>query len=444
MELSKNKKINKGHKLWIEAKRVILAGNMLLSKRPDLFLPNLWPTYFSKTKSCYIWGIDNKKYLDMSFMGVGTNILGYNNKKVDQAVRNAVKKGNLSTLNAPEEVTLAKKLISIHKWASSVKFARTGGEIATVAVRIARNFSGKSKILLCGYHGWHDWYLSANLKSKNSLKKHLFDQININGVPKELSNLTYAFEYNDFRGLQKIFKSTTGFGVLIMEVKRNQPPKNNFLKKVRNFCNRHKIVLIFDECTSGFRENYGGLQLKYKINPDILLLGKAIGNGYAITALLGKRKIMQKSRNLFISSTFWTERIGTVAALATLKEMKRIKSWEIITKIGKKITKEWSRIFKKYNIKFEIKGLSSILIFEFKKKNFNAYKTFITQEMLKKNILANNTIYISTEHNDKVLKKYFLEFEKVIKKIHLIENQKKKIERFLETKQASLGLKRIN
>lgn len=444
MEKINKNKFNKGYKLWVEANKLILGGNMLLSKRPNLFLPNLWPTYFLKTKSCYVWGLDKKKYIDMSFMGVGTNTLGYNNKNVDTAVNKVVTKGNLSTLNAPEEVQLAKQLISMHKWSSMVKFARTGGEIATIAIRISRNYTKKNKIALCGYHGWHDWYLAANLKKKSSLNKHLFNELNIGGVPEELANLTYAFDYNDFDSLVKIYKQNPDIGTLIMEVQRNYTPKDNFLKKVRNFCTKRKIVLIFDECTSGFRETFGGLHLKYNVNPDILLLGKALGNGYAITALLGKKQIMKNASNLFISSTFWTERIGSVAALATLKEMKRLKSWKKITKTGKFIKKKWKKIFNKYCIEHEIKGLNSLINFEFKRKNFNAYKTFITQEMLKKRILASNVVYVCTEHNNQVLKKYFYEFEKIIKKISEIEKKGLKIENFLETEESSLGLKRLN
>ena len=381
---SKKLKKNKGIKLWQQATKLILGGNMLLSKRPQLFLPNLWPTYYSKTKSCYIWDLDNNKFIDMSYMGVGTNILGYNNEKVDLAVKKVIKKGNISTLNSPEEVKLAKELIRMHKWAYQVKFARTGGEIATIAIRIARNYSKKNKVLICGYHGWHDWYLSANLNKKTSLDKHLFNNLNVGGIPKELGKFTLSMAYNDFEGLKKIHKKNPEIGVLIMEVQRNSVPEKNFLKKIRNFCNKNNIVLIFDECTSGFRETYGGLHLKYKIEPDIMLLVKALGNGFAVTALLGRKKIMQKSVDLFISSTFWTERIGSVAALATLDEMKRLKSWKKITKIGKHIKKEWKKIFNKYSIENEIKGLESIVSFEFKKNNFNAYKTFITQEMLKK------------------------------------------------------------
>ena len=150
---------------------------MLLSKRPDMFLPNFWPSYFSKAKGINVWDMDKKKYKDMSIMGVGTNILGYGNKEVDKAVRNVIKQGNMSTLNCYEEVSLAEKLISIHPWANMVRFARTGGEANSIAVRIARAARKKDKVAICGYHGWHDWYLATNLQNNNSLKDHLLPVI---------------------------------------------------------------------------------------------------------------------------------------------------------------------------------------------------------------------------------------------------------------------------
>jgi glutamate-1-semialdehyde 2,1-aminomutase len=155
--------LNAGQKMWKRAKNIIPGGTMLFSKNPDLFLPKFWPAYFEKTKGFNVWDLEGRKYSDFSMMGVGTNILGYSRKEVDDAVRKVIDKGNMSTLNSKEEILLAEKLIDLHPWAGKVRFARTGGEAAAIAVRIARAVTGKDKIAICGYHGWHDWYLSANL-----------------------------------------------------------------------------------------------------------------------------------------------------------------------------------------------------------------------------------------------------------------------------------------
>jgi glutamate-1-semialdehyde aminotransferase len=151
--------MRKGQDLYSKAKKLIPGGTMLLSKRPEMFLPDNWPSYYSKTKGCDVWDLDGVKYCDMSIMGIGTNTLGYSHDEVDKAVIDTVQKGNMSTLNCPEEVYLAEKLIEMNPWADMVRFARSGGEANAIAIRIARAASGSDEVAICGYHGWHDWYL---------------------------------------------------------------------------------------------------------------------------------------------------------------------------------------------------------------------------------------------------------------------------------------------
>ena len=416
---------NKYNSLWKYAKKIIPAGNSLISKRPDLFSPKHWPTYFSKARGHYVWDLNGKKYQDFSLMGIGTNVLGYANQKIDNEVIKKIKKSNVSTLNCVEEIKLAKTLVKIHPWAQMVKFARTGGEASAIAIRIARAYSKKNEnIAICGYHGWHDWYQAANL-NKKMLDKHLIKGISSSGVSARLKNSIYSFEYNSIDQLKKILKKK--IGVLIMEVRRNSEPHQNFLKKVKKICLKNKIVLIFDECTSGFRETMGGIHLKYKVNPDICIFGKALGNGYPITAIIGKKNIMSKAKNSFISSTFWTERTGFVAALKTIEIMKKTKSFEYVRKLGKFVKNKWLQLAKMNSLDLNIYGLDSMPSFNFKSKNHILYKSYLTREMLKKNILATNSIYISTSHNYKNLKKYFFYLKKIFKEISLSEKGIKKI-----------------
>ena len=285
--------MGKGQELYKRAKKIIPGGTMLLSKRPEMFLPNGWPSYYSKTKGCEVWDLDGKKYTDVSIMGIGTNTLGYSNFEVDNAVSNCIKNGNMSTLNCPEEVLLAEKLIEINQWADMVRYARSGGEANAVAIRIARAASGKDKIAICGYHGWHDWYLSVNHNSSgDNLNEHLLPGLDPNGVPKDLKNTVFPFEYNNYEQLSRIVDEHD-IGVIKMEVIRNSPPKNNFLRKVKMLSTKKNIVLIFDECTSAFRETFGGIHQKYDIEPDMAMYGKTLGNGYAITAVVGKKEVME-------------------------------------------------------------------------------------------------------------------------------------------------------
>lgn len=412
--------IKKSTKLWREAKNIIPNGNMLLSKNPETILPDIWPAYFQRAKGCHIWDIDQNKYIDFSYMGVGTNILGYSNKEVDTSVSKAIKNGNISSLNSFEEVILAKELIKMHKWADKVKFARTGGEANAIAIRIARAASLKDNIAICGYHGWHDWYLSANLKSSKSLDNLLLKGLRIDGVPKSLKNTVFPFKYNDLNTLKKLIKDND-IGVVKMEVMRNDHPVNNFLANVRELCDENKIILIFDECTSGFRETYGGLHLKYKIFPDLAVFGKALGNGYPITAVIGKDKYMEAAKSSFISSTFWTERLGSVAALKTLEIMKREKTWNLISKNGLTIKSEIQKLAKNAEIEIKFTGLNSLVNFKIISKLGRDYNALITSEMIKSKILATNSIYCSIAHKKSVIKKYLYNLRGVFELINELE-----------------------
>jgi glutamate-1-semialdehyde aminotransferase len=430
----------KSQKLWSEALEVIAGGNMLLSKRPDLHLPGKWPVYFNKAKGCFVWDLDNNKFTDFSLMGVGTNILGYANSQIDNAVISVIKKSISCTLNCKEEVKLAKKLIKLHPWASQVKFARTGGEANAIAVRIARSVTRTEKIAFCGYHGWHDWYVSSNLNNSSNLSKHLLDGIAPSGVPISLKNTSFPFEYNKISQLENLLKKN--IKIIFMEVKRNIDPDKNFLKNVRKLANKYNAVLIFDECTSGFRETFGGLHLKYKVNPDLAVFGKALGNGYAITAVIGKSNLMKQVEKSFISSTFWSERVGPAAAIKTLQVMEKNKSWSKICKKGKNIKRKIIKIAEKNNVPITINGLNSHLIITFK-KNHNLIKTFFTQEMLKKGFLATNVIFVSLSHTNKIIKNYLSNLNNVFKIIGNNLNNKFFFTKRI-SKEATTGFKRIN
>lgn len=432
-----------GQALYERAKKVIPGGTMLLSKRPEMFLPERWPSYFSKAKGCKIWDLDGQEYLDMCIMGIGTNILGYGNEAVDEAVRDVVTKGNMSTLNCPEEVALAERMIALHPWADMVRFARTGGEANAIAIRIARAASGKDKVAICGYHGWHDWYISTNLSDKEGLSGHLLPGLQPAGVPKGLVNTTIPFHYNDLEALEEIVKNNPDLGVIKMEVSRNFGPKPGYLEAVRKLATDNNIILIFDECTSGFRQTFGGLHKMYGVEPDMAMFGKALGNGYAITAVLGKKDIMQAAQKTFISSTFWTERIGPTAALACLEEMENTQAWEKITDTGLDITRGWKQLGEKYELPLKTGGLPALTSFSIDSKDWLAYKTFITQEMLKKGILASNAVYVSTAHRREYVEHYFAALDPIFEQIKSFE-EGRDVYALLEGPVAHGGFKRLN
>jgi len=397
---------NKGQKIWSKAKQLIPGGNMLLSKRAEMFLPEQWPAYYSKAKGCKVWDLDGKEYIDMSIMGIGTNILGYGHPEVDAIVQQTVTAGNMSTFNCPEEVYLAERLVELHPWADMVRLARTGGEANAIAIRIARAASGKDKVAICGYHGWHDWYLAANLGDEQNLAGHLLPGLDPSGVPQDLQGSVLPFRYNNIDELEDLV-SKHDIGVIKMEVSRNEDPKNDYLQKVRQLATKNGIVLIFDECTSGFRQSFGGLHKMYDVEPDLAIFGKALGNGYAITAVIGRHDIMEAAQNTFISSTFWTERIGPSAAIKCLEVMEKLKSWDIVTQTGKDITLRWQELANKNDLSISTSGLPALTTFSFDSPNRLEYKTLITQEMMKEGYLAGTSVYVCIEHTKQVVEQFF-------------------------------------
>jgi glutamate-1-semialdehyde 2,1-aminomutase len=431
-----------GQKLWKRAKRVIPGGNMLLSKRSEMFLPEQWPAYFSRAKGCKVWDLDGNEYIDMSIMGIGTNTLGYGHPEVDAAVQKVVTDGNSATLNAPEEVLLAERLVELHPWADMARFARSGGEANAIAIRIARAASGRDKVAFCGYHGWHDWYLAANLGDDTTLAGHLLPGLQPNGVPKELRGSVLPFNYNQFDELEALTRQHD-IGVIFMEVSRNSEPEPGFLQKIRSLADRKGIVLIFDECTSGFRQTFGGLHKLYGVDPDMATVGKALGNGYAITGVIGKREVMEAAQTTFISSTFWTERIGSAAAVKTLEVMERVRSWETITATGQGIKQRWQALADKHSLGIDLWGLPALAGFTFRSERALAYKTLITQEMLARGYLAGNCVYACTEHSPDVVNGYFEALDPLFALVRECEDGRD-VMALLKGPIAHSGFKRLN
>lgn len=414
---------------------------MLLSKRAEMYLPQGWPAYFDRTEGCAIWDLDGRKYLDLGFMGVGTNILGYSHPKVDEAVRRTVDKGNLSTLNAPEEVYLAERLIEMHPWADMVRYARSGGEACAIAVRIGRAASGKDHVAFCGYHGWHDWYLAANLGEDDSLNGHLIPGLEPNGVPRELRGTSTPFQFNNLEQLKKILTDDPKIGVIYMEVQRSDPPAPGFLEGVRELATRHGAVLIFDECTSGFRRSFGGLHRHYGVEPDIATFGKTLGNGYAITAVIGREEVMQAAQTTFISSTFWTERIGPTAALATLDVMQAEDATARVHAIGEDVQARWQELAQKTGLSITMGGLPALANFTVNGMDPLATKTFITSRMLDKGYLAGTNLYASLAHTPEILDDYINALEPVF--IQLGELTDEELVEELPNGTAQSGFKRL-
>jgi len=441
--MSLQEKNKKGIELYKKAKEIIPGGTQLLSKRPEMFLPDLWPSYYTKAKGCLVWDLDGNKYLDFSYMGIGACILGYADDDINNAVKKAIDNGSMNTLNCPEEVELAEVLLKIHPWAGMVRYARTGGESMAIAIRIARAYSGKDKICFCGYHGWSDWYLSANLANDKNLDGHLLAGLAPNGVPRGLLGTMLPFHYNKIEELEKIVAENSDIGVIVMEPMKFQEDSAGFVSKVREIANKIGAVLIFDEITVGFRFNIGGAHLKLGINPDIAVFAKGISNGFPMGAIIGKKEIMQKAQNSFISSTYWTERIGPTAALRTIKKMQEENVPDYLEKTGLEIKKGLVELSQKYTIKLHIEGFLAMLHISFDYPNSQAIRTLYTQEMLKRNILASGGIYVSLAFREEHIKEFLKAIDEVFP-ILAKAIEENKVEQLLEGPVAHSTFQRLN
>lgn len=399
--------VGKSQDLYREARQIIPGGTQLLSKRPEMHLPELWPAYYERAQGCFIWDLDHNKYIDMSYMGIGACILGYADPEVNAAVKKGIDKGSMTTLNCPEEVELAKLLCEIHPWAEMVRYGRTGGEAMAMAVRVARAKSGKDIILFCGYHGWHDWYLSSNLADNAALDGHLLAGLNPKGVPRGLKGTAIPFVYNDKAGFLSLVEKYEGnIAAVVLEPIRNIYPKDAFLETIREVTKEKGIVLIFDEITSGWRLCHGGAHLKFGVYPDVAVFGKGMSNGFPMAAVIGTSPVMEAFQNTFVSSTYWAERTGPTAALASIRKMKDRHVADHLNTMGTKVQKGWQSSARYHNLEIKITGIPPLGHFSFPNDNNLILKTLLTQLMLEKGFLATTAFYAAYSHTEKVVADY--------------------------------------
>lgn len=429
----------KGNSYYKKAKKIIPGGTQLLSKRPEMFAPDIWPSYYSKAKGCKVWDLDGREFIDMSIMSVGACILGYADDEVDNAVVKALKDGVSSSLNCYEEFQLARELIELHPWFGMVRFARSGGEAVNIAVRISRAYTKRDIVMFSGYHGWNDWYISSNLSDNKNLDGQLMPGLKPNGIPRGLKGTSIPFEANDITSLNdKIKGKEKKIAAIVIEPARGEEAKPKYLEKLKDRAKEIGAILIFDEITSGFRMCAGGIHKKYRVYPDLAVFAKSMGNGYAISAIAGSEKVMETAQSTFISSTNWTDRIGPAAALATIKKYKKNKVNQKIIASGKKVKTIWIENAKSNGLNIKVSGLPSLASFSFDYKKQTEMNTIFTIEMLKEGFLGYRQFKPSLAHTDSEISKY----NKAVKKVFKIISQDLECKNLISPKH-HLGFKRL-
>jgi len=401
---------SKTQALYRLAKSLIPGGTQLLSKRPEMFAPGQWPGYYREARGCEVVDLDGRRYVDMSIMGVGACLLGYNDPDVAEAVVARVRAGSMCTLNNPEEVELAQLLIQLHPWAENVRYARTGGEAMAVAVRIARARTRRDVVAFCGYHGWHDWYLAANRTSQSGddcLRSHLLPGLEPNGVPSQLAGTALPFAYNNIDQLAAIVREHgPRLAAVVMEPTRSVDPQPGFLEGVRELCGRAGAVLVFDEITSGWRLALGGVHLRYGVAPDMAVFAKAISNGHPMAAVIGRADVMQAAQESFISSTYWTDGVGPTAALATIRKMQRVDVPSHVAAMGLRFRRGLEPLAAKHGVSLKLTGHSPLTTMAFDHPDSLALQTLLTVRMLARAILAGGAFYASLAHTEEHVDRY--------------------------------------
>lgn len=388
------------------AARRIPGMTQLLSKRPDQFSLGVWPGYYRAASGAMVQDLDGNEYLDMSIGGIGACILGYADPDVDAAAMAAIRGGVASSLNCAEEVLLAERLCELHPFADKVRLTRSGGEAMAVAVRIARAATGRARVAFCGYHGWHDWYLAANL-NEDCLREHLLSGLEPAGVPPGLRDTALPFRYNRPEELEAIVARHPGeLAAVVLEPIRNNPPDPGFLERVRALADQAGAVLVFDEISVGFRLHLGGAhQVLSEVQPDMAVFAKALGNGYPIAAVIGRDEIMRAAQKTFISSTNWTERLGPAAALATLDKLARTRPFEALAARGREVKRVWTEAAAANGLEIHVGGIDPMAHFTFARQHPESKALFV-QEMLGRGILASNIFYAMASHTPEHVARY--------------------------------------
>ena len=391
MASNTNRLFVRSNELYERALKTIPLASQTFSKSAMNFPRGASPLFLERGQGAYVWDYDGNKYVDY-VLGLMPIILGYCDPDVDEAIRNQLNNGIIFSLPSDLEVQLSEKLIELIPCAEMVRFGKNGSDATSAAIRLARAHTGRDRIAVSGYHGWHDWYIGTTARNL--------------GVPKSVQDLSSKFIFNDPDSLERLFKTdSTGFAAVILEPTGLCEPEDGFLERVRELCDQYGVVLVFDEIVTGFRVDMGGAQRKYGVTPDLATFGKAMANGMPISAIVGKREIMKLMDNIFFSGTFGGETLSLTAALATITKLEKINAPEVFKRIGKNMHNEVQNII----TDFELDDIVSMTGVDWWPRfSVDAYgdnsqiemTTLLRQELIKQGIFIGGGFNLSIAHDD--------------------------------------------
>ena len=400
-------RVPKSMALYKRALELIPGGTQLISRRPNRVAYGVSPVYAHSAKGARFTDVDGFEYIDW-ISGIGSIILGYADPVVDEAVRKQMEKGTVYSVNHELEVELAEELCREIPCAEMVRYAKCGGEACAIAVRIARGTTGRDKILFCGYHGWHDWYLAANLAEEASLNSHLFPGIEATGVPQGLAGTALPFAFGDLNSLGELLDQHKGeVAAVIMEPLRSEIPPQGYLEGVAKLTREHGAIFIFDEVSAGLRFSTGGVQKYLGVTPDMAVFAKSISNGYPMAAVVGSRAVMEPASRMFISSTYWSDTIGLRAALTTMQEVRTRKVPDQLWKFGAELKRQLDEAAREVGLDAHCTGIDvhpHLHIATADPKQKSAVNTLYIQEMAKRGCHGYASFYLNAAQGDAELR----------------------------------------
>ena len=390
------------------AEATIPLGSQTFSKSHTQYPVGVSPLFIDRAKGSYVWDLDGNRYIDL-VNSLAAITLGYNNKYVNRAVSRQLKKGTLFSLPGVLEAEVAEQIVELVPSAEMVRFAKNGTDATSAAIRLARAYTGRDHVIFCGYHGWQDWFVGATTKNK--------------GVPPAVSMLTHKFIYNDLESLTNLFSAFPNqIAAVILEPMNSTYPKQGFLEGVRDLTQKNGSILIFDEVVTGFRFDIGGAQKLFDVTPDLTALGKGIANGHPLSAVVGKREIMNEMENIFFSGTFGGELLSLASAKATIELYKKIDVCAELNFIGSTLATGLKQIITELEMEsvLEISGHPTWLFLLWKSaygQPVENIKAFFLQEMFKSGVLILSTHNVSLSLKEKDVDKVLVAYEATLSKL---------------------------